>query len=96
MIGGAIGNLKTHFRGKGYIAGEVPGIVTVAGSAASRRVVVLDKQTRLPVRSTVSAADGTFRIDGLNPNRNFVVIAFDHQLQFNAVIRDNITPAPMP
>lgn len=88
IAGGQIG-----LSGSGYIAGEAPGLVTVAGVPARRRVELRDKTTGRLVGVTLSGSDGTYRFDGLNPARKFVVMAFDHQLVYNAVIRDNITPA---
>ena len=79
--------------GPGYIAGEDPGLVTVAGAPASRKIEVYDIATGILVATTASAANGTWRVDNLNPARRYRVIAYDHQLVFNAVIRDNITPA---
>lgn len=84
---------RIDLSGNGFIAGIAPGIVTVGGAPASRRIEVIDIQTRRTVASTVSAADGTFRINNLNPSRRYRVLAYDHQLVYNAVIRDNITPA---
>ncbi len=81
------------FAGNGFIAGIAPGIVTVAGAPARRRVNLHDAITGRRLGSVVSAADGTYRFDGLNPARRYYVTAFDHQQVFNAVIRDNITPA---
>ena len=83
-----------QYFGKGKLAGTLPdAIVTVAGAAARRRVVVLDRHTRKIVAQTWSAEDGSWRVDYLTTAKQFTVIAFDHENQFNAVIRDNITPA---
>ena len=79
--------------GNGYIAGEALGIVTVASAPSRRRVVLMPSGGGRVVRETVSAADGTYRFSQIDEKRRYVVMAFDHQLQFNAVIRDNITPA---
>ena len=87
--------VRLGFSGRGFIAGQGDGLVTVAGSPASRPVFVLDKQTLIPLVSSVSGNDGTYMMRGINPNRKVIVLAFDTTGQFNAVIRDNITPAPM-
>ena len=87
--------VRNGLSGRGFISGQGEGLVTVAGAAASRPVVVFDKKTLLPVIQVSSAEDGTYLARGLDPNRKFVVVAFDSSGQFNAVIRDNITPAPM-
>jgi hypothetical protein len=91
LLGGPIG-----FSGNGYIAGNAPAIVTVAGVPAPRPVRVLERKSLRLCGFATSASDGTFSISGLDTGRQFLVIALDNQGQFNAVIRDNITPAPMP
>ena len=83
------------FSGRGFIAGQGDGVVTVAGATASRPVIVFDKTSFKPLARTVSDTDGTYRIIGIDENRKVFVVAFDPSGQFNAVIRDNITPAPM-
>lgn len=82
--------------GNGYLAGESPGLLTVAGSPASRRIDVYEIVTGILVASKISGLDGSWRVNNLNPARRYRVIAYDHTLQFNAVIRDNITPAVGP
>ena len=86
-------SLARRYTGGAFIAGSGAGIVTVAGSPARKRVVLLDAGSLRPVRVTSSNANGEYLFPHLNQNRRFVVVALDHQLQFNAVIRDNITPA---
>ena len=81
------------FAGDGKIAGSPPGIVTVAGSPASRPVFLIDRISLRLVAETISEPDGTWSISGLNRDRLFLVLALDPTGQFNAVIRDNITPA---
>jgi len=81
--------------GLGFIAGQDPGLVTVAGAAARRPVYLFEKTGMRLVATQYSGEDGTYRFDGLSTEKRFVVVAFDTEQQFNAVIRDNITPAPM-
>lgn len=83
---------RTPFDGRGFIAGESPGLVTVGGAPSDRRVFVLDALTLRAVARAWSGSDGTYRFDGLNPDREFVVIGFDHRRVWNAVIRDGIKP----
>lgn len=84
---------RIDLAGSGYIAGEDPGLVTVAGALAARRVRCIDSLTGKVVGEQASSSDGTYRFNNLNPARKYILIAFDHQLVYNAVIRDNITPA---
>lgn len=84
---------QVRLNGNGFIAGQDPGIVTVGGVPGRRRIDLYDKQTGRRVQSTVSDNNGGYRFENLNPDRRFFIIAFDHELRFNAVIRDNIRPA---
>lgn len=87
--------VRQPFSGDGFLAGEDPGIVTVAGAPASRRVFIFDRLSNQAVAVVPSDENGEWRVEYLNPARRYYVIVFDPELQFNAVIRDNITPAPM-
>ena len=87
--------IRLGFAGSGFLAGEDPGIVTVAGAPAVRRVFVFDRSTHQLAATVVSDENGEWRVENLSLARRYYVVAFDHGNQFNAVIRDNITPAPM-
>lgn len=97
MSGSVIFTLATSrggyfWGGAGYIAGEDPGLVTVAGSPAAREVEVRERRTRRVVATTRSASDGTYRIDGLNPDIEFDLIARDDNEVYNDVIRARVKP----
>ena len=81
------------FKGSGFIAGQDPGIVTLAGAPGRARVFVYEGATHVLVAVTSSDKNGEWMVDLLDENRRYYVIAFDHELRFNAVIRDNIKPA---
>ena len=79
--------------GSGYIAGEPPdGLVTFNGAPAVRVVDVFDRDTNILVGSTMSAADGTYRITGLNINRTYDVRARGRDEHENDVIVARVTP----
>jgi len=80
------------FAGDGIIAGNSPGLVTVAGAPAARAVHLRDAQTHRLVARTFSGTDGTYRFDDLNPDRRYYLVAFDDSRRFNAVVRDGIQP----
>jgi len=84
---GPQGNLV--FRGGGYIAG----VVTVEGAAASRPVRLYERTTGALIAKTRSAADGTYRFDGVSPDAQFLVLAFDDSNVYNAAPADRIDPA---
>jgi len=85
---------RGRFAGGGYIAGEAPGIVTSNGAPARRTVEVRHRVTRTVVATTFSAPDGTYRIDGLDPNQEFDVIARDWTNTYNDVIVSRVKPQP--
>ena len=93
--GSIISPRSFRFFGSGFLAGQDPGLLTVAGAPAARKIQIRDKATHKLVDQVTSGADGSWRVEYLNMDRKYYVIAFDHELQFNAVIRDNITPALM-
>lgn len=73
--------------------------VTKAGVPAVEQVFLYKKQSPFPpiyVSLAKSDASGKFAFKGIDENQTYVLIAFDSAMQFNAVIRDNITPALMP
>jgi hypothetical protein len=60
----------------------------------SRRVRLFDALTGRVIREVWSAADGTYSFNGIRAGTYFV-IAHDHTLEYNAVIRDRIEAVPM-
>lgn len=90
-------NVSAEWGGNYYVAGEAPdGIVTIDGIPASRIVRLVDRRTGIPVRQTMSAADGTYRFEYIRGDRQWTVIGIDQYEQENAVIADLITAVPMP
>lgn len=89
--------------GPGYLAGEAPtdpgdpdspdGRTRIDGALSSIRVQVQSRIGNVVVAQTRSAADGTWRIDSLNPALEFVVLGLDDSGVVNAAIQDRIKPA---
>lgn len=79
--------------GAGYIAGTNNGIVTVTGQPASRQIVVLDAKTLTLQTITKSFANGHYLIAGLNPNNTYLVMARDHNKEYEPAVWDYVTPA---
>ena len=81
---------------KGYIAGTGAGIVTVAGKPASRVVYLYARgygsQPLELIDICVSAPDGTYRFDGLDVSRRYLVLAADHEMAYEPVGWDWVTP----
>jgi len=92
-----IDDLPVSFAGNGYLAGSFPdGITTLNGVPVAATVRVHYRpEEGVPgdgvlVASTESGADGTWRIDGLNPTLKYDIISrLDGQ---NDVIAANVQP----
>ena len=80
------------FAGAGYIAGETPGLVTVNSAPSAREIEVRHRLSRIVVASMYSAADGTYRFDGLDPNEEFDIIGRDYTRTYNDVIVSRVKP----
>jgi hypothetical protein len=78
--------------GKGYIAGEGAGIVSVNGVPAARKILCFEQSSLQLVRSTWSDENGNYRIPSLNTERAYMVVAVDHKGEYDPVAYDRITP----
>ncbi|MFV2030502.1 hypothetical protein [Neisseria sp. S1] len=78
--------------GKGLIGGVSPGIVTVGGKPARRKIVLIDKKTMKMRRYVWSAPNGTWKMTRLNPNLDFIVLALDYSKQYEPVAYDYVRP----
>jgi hypothetical protein len=84
-----------YWNGPGYIAGEAPdGLVTVNTAPAQRYVYAVDRASRVVIGATWSAANGTYRIDNLNPAALVDVVARDYTGTYNDAIVSRVSPAP--
>ncbi len=93
---------NTFWAGAGYLAGEAPvdldpespdGRTRIDGALASCRVVVMSRIGLVVVAETRSAADGTWRVDNLDPAVEYIVVGLDDTGTTNAAIADRIRPA---
>lgn len=78
-------------------AGVISGTVRDAGTpdvAAVRRVRLHRKRDGLLIRETWSHADGAYSFQGV-ANQLYYITSFDHTGNYNAVIKDSITPEVM-
>lgn len=92
-------------RGHGFFAGLAPdpldpdqidGRFRILNVPARGKVVVFERGSMLPVASTLSAADGTWLIEWLDPLHDFIVMGFDDTGAQNAAVQDWVRPEPMP
>ena len=81
------------YGGKGYIAGQAEGIVTVAGEPAARRIYLFARPAMTCIADTWSKEDGTYRFTRLSTDAQYLMIAADHKKQYEPVGYDYITPA---
>ena len=88
---------RKKFTGNGYLAGSFPGgITTVDGVPVSAEVRVEFRgdagsiSDGFVVAKTLSAPDGTWRVDGLNPALRYDVVG--RKDGFNDVIVANVQP----
>ena len=80
------------YGGRGYIAGEGEGIVSVGGQPAERKILLFERQNFKVIRTQWSKPDGTYRFDFLNPEKEFLMVALDHKKQYEPVSYDFIKP----
>lgn len=80
------------YGGRGYIAGEAEGIVSVGGQPAERKILLFERQVFKVIRTQWSKPDGTYRFDFLNPEKEFLMVALDHKKQYEPVSYDFIKP----
>lgn len=86
--------LSPHHKygGKGYIAGEAEGIVTVNGQPAARRIYLFARPNMVCVADTWSADDGSYRFDRLNESMEFLLVGTDYKKQYEPVSYDFVMP----
>ena len=84
----AIARRTLEYFGTGFVTGTV----TIEGVPASRQVRLLDGRTTMIIAEVWSTTDGRYRFDTLNADREYIVLAHDHERQFNAVIADWVRP----
>lgn len=78
---------------QGYIAGNADGIVTVQGKPARRRIWLLGALT-LDVQQTVtSLPNGHYMFLGLDPAKEYLVMARDYKKEFEPFVWDYVKPA---
>ena len=68
---------------------KIIGTVRVVGVLSNRRVTLLERSTLVHLQTTQSdTITGEFEFIGLAADKNYIVIADDHERIYNAVIAD--------
>lgn len=78
------------------VGGVIFGTTLCNGAPARRRVEVLDGETHRLIGSSQSGADGAYRVDGLAPGKEYVVVSYPIDSAQNAVIYDRVKAVPRP
>lgn len=88
------------YGGLGYLAGAAPvdaedldGRYRIQNAPSRGRITVYERSTMTCIASTLAAANGTWRIDGLDPRLVLTVIGWDDTRNHNAAIQDWVQPA---
>lgn len=83
--------------GAGPNAGGVIFGTTLCNGVPTRRLVeILDGESHRLLGSSQSGADGTYKVDGLVPGKEYVVVSYSLDGVQNAVIYDRVTAVPRP
>lgn len=77
----------------GYIAGTGGGIVSIDGKGAARRIYLLDAQTLQVLYVNHALNNGHYLLRGLDPSREYLLIARDHLRNYEPVAYDYVRPA---
>ena len=88
---------KTHtllsLAHSGYIAGSSDGIVTVQGKPASRKIWLLDAATLAVEQIVTSLKNGHYMFLGLDPAKEYLVMARDYKKEYEPFVWDYVKPA---
>lgn len=72
--------------------GTISGKVTVNDNPDSRKVRLFDLRSGQLLRTTWSAADGTYKFTGIDPGLVYFVVGHDYTKTYNAVVQDMVKP----
>lgn len=78
------------------VGGVIFGTTLCNGVPARRRVEILDGDNHRPVGSSQSGADGVYKVDGLQPGKEYVVVSYPIDGEQNAIIYNRVKAVPRP
>ena len=84
---------RLSLKHNGYIAGSGDGIVTLNGKPSARHVYLLNAITMQLLRRNQSLDNGHYLFMGLDPSKQYLVIARDYKEKFEPVALDFVSPA---
>lgn len=76
--------------------GVIFGTTLCNGVPTRRRVEILDGESHQLLRSSQSGVDGAYKVDGLTPGKEYVVVSYPLDGGQNAVIYDRVKAVPRP
>lgn len=83
--------------GGGFEVGGVIFGTTICNGVPQRRLVeILDGESHRQIGSSQSGADGVYKVDGLVPGKEYVVVSYPIDGAQNAVIYDRVKAVPRP
>lgn len=85
--------IYSGIRHTSYIAGNQDGIVTLAGNPSARNIFLLDAKTLGVEQIITSLKNGHFLFVGLNPEKEYLVIARDYKKEYEPFAWDYVKPA---
>lgn len=90
-----------EFGGAGYIAGEpnpdpegIDGLLTVDDVPGARQISYFEEKTNRLIAQNWSNPDGTYRLDGVSPDIEIMIVAKDWSRTWAHVIQGGIKPTP--
>ena len=83
--------------GSGRVAGTVKEAATPSDLPLRRKVRLVDQRSgRIYGEMWSNAATGEYAFENIDETRTYYVISHDHTGNYNAVVKDGITPEAMP
>lgn len=82
--------------GGAEVNGVIFGTTLCNGVPTRRRVEILDGESHQPIGSSQTGEDGVYKIDGLVPGEEYVVVSYPLDGGQNAVIYDRVKAVPRP
>lgn len=76
--------------------GVIFGTTLCNGVPTRRRVEILDDESHRQIGSAQSGEDGVYKVDGLQPGKEYVVVSYPLDGGQNAVIYDRVKAVPRP
>ena len=78
------------------VGGVIFGTTLCNGAPARRQVEILDGESHRLIGSSQSGVDGVYKVDGLTPGKEYVVVSYPIDGAQNAVIYDRVKAVPRP